>query len=62
MINPGEYGNLEKKKNPLNFTMQPVSLLVTEIQKQPRFSVAKNYIHACHPLKKKKKVWGGREC
>ena len=35
--------------------MQPVSLLVTEIQKQPRFSGEKNYIHAGHPLKKKKK-------
>ena len=38
--------------------MQPVSLLVTEIQKQPRFSGEKNYIHAGHPLKKKKKRYG----
>ena len=38
--------------------MQPVSLLVTEIQKQPRFSGEKNYIHSGHPLKKKKKGMG----
>ena len=38
--------------------MRPVSLLVTEIQKQPWFSGGKIYIHGGHP-QKKKKVWGG---
>lgn len=38
--------------------MRHVSLLVTEIQKQPRFSGGKIYIHGGHP-QKKKKVWGG---
>lgn len=58
MINPDKYGNL-KKKNPLSFIMRHVSLLVTEIQKQPRFSGGKIYIHGGHPQKKKRYGEGG---
>lgn len=39
--------------------MRQVSLLVTEIQKQPRFSGGKIYIHGGHPQKKKKRYGEG---